>query len=123
MKDKRPKAIFLDIDGCIFPHPGHPNNHTTPPEELPILPGVIEKFNEWIMQEHKIILVTGRKECTRAETEAQLRRHGLVWDQLVMGVGGGVRVLINDKKPSHDGNTAYAYTVERNVGFKDLVIE
>lgn len=116
MTDKRPKAIFLDIDGCIFKHPGHPNNHTTPLSELELLNGVKDAFNNWIMKEHKIILVTGRKECTRLETESQLRYHGLVWDQLIMGVGGGLRVLINDKKPTHDGDTATAYTLERNIG-------
>jgi len=122
MKDARPKAIFLDIDGCIFEHPGHPNNHTTPPEKLKILNGVKDKFNEWIMKEYKIILVTGRKECTRNETESQLRYHGLVWDQLIMGVGGGVRVLINDKKPTHDGDTATGITIDRNVGLSNITI-
>ena len=122
MKDARPKSIFLDIDGCIFEHPGHPNNHTTSPEKLKILDGVKEKFNEWIMKEYKIILVTGRKECTRIETESQLRYHGLVWDQLVMNVGGGVRVLINDKKPLHEGDTATGITIERNIGLTNFTV-
>jgi hypothetical protein len=122
MNDTRPKCIFLDIDGCIFEHPYHPNNHHVSPHNLKLLPGVVAKFNEWIMKEYKIILVTGRKECTRAETESQLRHYGLVWDQLVMGIGGGVRVLINDKKPNHSGNTADAITIERNVGMENIYV-
>lgn len=121
-KDQRPKSIFLDIDGCIFEHPGHPNNHTTLPSSIVLLNGVKEKFDEWIMKEYKIILVTGRKECTRIETETQLRNYGLVWDQLIMGVGGGIRVLINDKKPTHDGDTALSYTINRNEGLMSIDI-
>jgi len=120
--DQRPKTIFLDIDGCIFEHPGHPNNHITPPSTITLLNGVKEKFNEWIMKEYKIILVTGRKECARNETEAQLRYHGIVWDQLIMGVGGGIRVLINDKKPTHDGDTALSFTIDRNEGLTSLSV-
>ena len=74
------------------------------------------------MKEYKIILVTGRKECTRSETESQLRYHGLVWDQLVMGIGGGVRVLINDKKPLHEGDTATGITIERNIGLTNFTV-
>lgn len=116
MKDKRPHTIFLDIDGCIFEHPGNPNPHTVYPPKL--LDGVTEKLNEWVMNDYKIVLVTGRKECTRKETEDQLRYCGITWDHLIMGLGGGVRVLINDSKPNHKGNTAIAYTIKRNT--KDL---
>lgn len=118
--NERPLTIFLDIDGCILKHYSHPNGHTVPPEKTELLPGAKEKFNEWIMKEYKIILVTGRKECTRAETEAQLRYHGLVWDQLIMGIGGGRRVLINDTKPSTDLPTAKSFVIMRNVGLSSL---
>ncbi len=120
MKNIRPLTIFLDIDGCIFPHPGHPNNHLTPISEMYLLPGVKEKFNEWIMKDYKIILVTGRKECTRNETVTQLKNFGITWDQLIMGIGGGNRILINDTKPNSNENTATAYTIKRNQGMSEL---
>lgn len=122
MNDSRPKAIFVDIDGCILPHPGHPNPHITPLNEIKLLPGVKEKFNEWIMKEYKIILVTGRKKSTRKKTIQQLNHLGLVWDQLIMGIGGGIRVLINDKKPTHDGDTAISITINRNEGLSNINI-
>ena len=122
MSETRPLTIFLDIEGCMFPHPGHPNNHTTKPENLYLLDNVKEKFNEWIMKEYKIILVSGRKECTRKETEDQLRFFGLTWDQLILGVGGGIRVLINDKKPSTEKDTAIGITIRRNIGLQDINI-
>lgn len=122
MAETRPLTIFLDIDGCIFNHPGHPNNHTTNTNDLVLLDGVKEKFNEWIMKEYKIILVTGRKECTRTETENQLSHFGLVWDQLIMGLGGGIRALINDTKPSTIKDTALAITIPRNEGLRNVNI-
>lgn len=122
MAENRPLTIFLDIDGCIFEHPGHPNAHITKPEETKLLDGVKEKFIEWIMKEYKIILTSGRKECTRKETEDQLRYHGLCWDQLILGVGGGIRVLINDTKPSTTKDTAVAITIIRNEGLKKINI-
>ena len=33
-----------------------------------------------------------------------------------MGLGGGVRILINDRKPNGDKNTCYAVNVARNKG-------
>ena len=41
---------------------------------------------------------------------------GIVYDQLIMGVGGGPRVLINDLKPGKDFNTATAFNLKRNTG-------
>jgi hypothetical protein len=43
----------------------------------------------------------------------------IFYDQLIMGVGGGVRHLVNDKKP--DGTpTAFAHNLTRNEGIGGL---
>ncbi len=113
----RPKTIFLDIDGCILPHPGHPNNHIY--DNLTPLEGVKTTLDKWIMKDYKIILVTGRKECVREETIKQLKQHGITWDQLIMGVGGGTRILINDTKPNGE-ESAKAFVIKRNEGLNQL---
>ena len=115
------KTIFLDIDGCIFKHKGNLSNQILEITEL--LPGVTEKINEWNAEDHKIILVTGRKESMRKFTEEQLLKHGIFYDQLIMGITGGERVLINDTKPTKKLiPTAVAITVERNKGLKSIII-
>ena len=49
----------------------------------------------------------------------QLANMNIFYDQLIMGVGGGVRHLVNDKKP--DGTlTAFAHNLTRNEGIGDL---
>ena len=115
------KTIICDIDGTIFKY--SPTGHDAVANEEPeILPGVKEQFNAWEMAGHRIILITGRRESQRKDTEKQLREFGLFWDHLIMGVGGGDRVLINDKKPDSVRDTANAINLKRNEGIKNVKI-
>jgi hypothetical protein len=43
-----------------------------------------------------------------------------MWDQLIMGVGGGERVLINDKLKPQDQDRAIAINAITNKGFLDI---
>jgi hypothetical protein len=88
-----------------------------------LLPGVQEKFNEWDGKGYNIVLTTGRKESARSHTEDQLRKAGLFWDHLIMGLGGGPRVLINDVKPyDPDTPTAVAINLERDKGLGEVEV-
>ena|SRR5581483_9684758 len=120
MVKMRPKSIFLDIDGTVFVHHGSLSDQISKAPVL--LSGVKEKFSEWESKGYLIILVTGRKESMRSLTEKQLADHGLFFDQLIMGIGGGVRVLINDLKSDATYETAIAVNVERNKGIADVDI-
>ncbi len=109
----RPKTIICDIDGVIFKHTGDISKvHLKKPE---ILRGALEQFKKWDIENCNIILMTGRRESVRKETEKQLSNAGIFYDKLIMGVGGGVRVLINDRKPNGDFTTK-TYCLERNKG-------
>ena len=111
------KTIFLDIDGTIIKHPGDYCLIFKNADKNKLLPGVKEMFLEWEREGSFIILTTGRKECLRELTEKQLLSHGLFWDMLIMGIGNGPRLLINDLKP--DGRVAgFAINVERNKGLR-----
>lgn len=114
----KPKTIFCDIDGTIIKHV-HRFSHVGINPAIP-LPGVIEKFNEWDSKGHKIILTTARKESARSVTEKQLNEIGLCWDQLIMGVSSGERILINDKYLSKDIDRASAVNVLTDSGFKKI---
>lgn len=112
------KTIFLDIDGCIFKHKGNLSTQIIETEEL--LDGVIEKINEWDANGYKIIFVTGRKESMRKFTEKQLLKYGIFYDQLIMGVNRGERILINDSKPNSNMITARAIQIPRNEGLSKI---
>jgi len=51
----------------------------------------------------------------RDVTVKQLSYAGVVYDQLVMGIGGGSRVLINDLRANGD-QSAFVYQPKRNEG-------
>ena len=74
--------------------------------KMKLLKGTVEKLNEWDSKGYNIILVTGRKESMRKQTIEQLSDAGIIYDQLIMGIGGGSRVLINDFKKDSDVPTA-----------------
>jgi mannose-6-phosphate isomerase len=112
------KTIFCDIDGTIFKHKGDIYKNIL--EESDILDGVIDKFKEWDKNNYKIILTTGRKESSREQTIEQLKKFGINYDQLIMGLSNGDRILINDKKEKGIEYTAYAYNLVRNEGMKNI---
>lgn len=110
------KTLFIDIDGCLIAHKG---NLTDEPE---ILPGVTDKLNEWDASGYKIILTTGRKESMRKITEEQLIKVGIFYDQLIMGINRGERIIINDKKPGIEMTVCSAIEVNRNEGLVNIEI-
>jgi len=114
------KTIFIDIDGVLLRHFGNLSKQITTPLEL--LPGVIDKLNEWELEGHRIILITGRKESMRKITEDQLFQFGIFYDQLVMGLPRGERIIINDKKPGNEMSTCRAIEIKRNDGIGEIKI-
>jgi ribonucleotide monophosphatase NagD (HAD superfamily) len=115
----RPKTILCDIDGTLIKHCGDICNQHLVRENV-LLDKTLDKLREWDLKGYKIILITGRRESTRAETEKQLSHLGIIYDQLVMGVTGGIRVLINDTKPNDDTPTSIAVNVKRNQGIGEI---
>ena len=117
--DIRPKTIICDIDGTLIKH--YPPTKNTKPDTTILLPGTIEKLSEWDAKGYNIILITGRRESMRKSTEKQLADIGIFYDHLIMGIGGGTRVLINDNKPN--GNiAALCINLERDKGINDIIL-
>ena len=50
----------------------------------------------------------------------QMQKAGINYDQLIMGFGGGDRVLINDRKLNSGRDTAYVINLERDTGIEDV---
>jgi len=116
----RPATIICDIDGTLTWHVDS-YHASMSSHQMELLSGTIEKLLEWEKKGYHIILLTGRKESLRDVTIKQLSDVGIFYDQLIMGVGGGPRYLINDCKPNGD-NSAYAFNIERNKGIVDINI-
>jgi hypothetical protein len=121
MDDPRPKTILLDIDGVILRQYGGLDEQML--RDPKILPGVTKRLHEWDCLGYNLILCTGRRESMRKRTEEQLAACGIYYDQLVMGLGGGVRVLINNDKSSFPGlETAVGITIPKNEGLDNVKI-
>jgi hypothetical protein len=114
----RPKTIFLDIDGTLIEHSENISEQFTKTPKL--LEGTLEKLAEWDKMGYNIILTTGRREGVRDLTIKQLSELGIFYDQLIMGIGGGIRVLINDRKKDKNYDTAIAINLNRNEGIKSI---
>ena len=113
-----PKTIFCDLDGTLVKH-SNPIDIQNPDYELVVLPGVREKLIELDTKGYHVIITTGRKESAKEATIIQMQRAGINYNQLIMGFGGGDRILINDRKLNSDRDTAYVINVDRNKGLID----
>ena len=118
--DKRPITIFCDLDATLVRHSGDLISQVKEPLEL--LEGTLDKLKIWERNGYKIIITTGRKESMRRRTIEQLEEAGIFYDQLIMGIGGGKRVLINDRKPDSNEDTAIAINITRHEGIKNINI-
>lgn len=119
--ENRPKTIFCDIDGTLIRH-RKPSDIASKKNKVELLPGVLEKLNEWDRKGYNIILTTGRKESLRKITIEELSKLGIIFDQLIMGIGGGQRVLINDLKEYSETPTAMSFNLKRNLGIGNVNI-
>jgi hypothetical protein len=120
MEEITTKTLFLDIDGTLVHHE-NPSVTSKPDHEMVVLEGTVDKILQWNKKGYTIILTTGRKESNREITVKQLQKAGIFYDQLIMGIGRGPRVVINDIKPN-GMTTAYSINLERNKGIKDINI-
>ena len=116
----RAKTILCDIDGTLIKqyNKGISQQGTDSP---PILDGTINKINEWEGKGYCIVLTTARPESLRVFTCLQLRKRGIFFHQLVMGVTPGIRVLINDRSNNGE-DKARAINVDRNKGIANVEI-
>lgn len=119
--DHRPYTIFCDIDGTLTKQ-ATASEVANPEFVLELLPGVIQKLKEWDQKGYNIILTTGRKESMRFSTESQLKRAGIFYDKLIMGIGGGKRFLINNFKIDSDIPYAISINIPINTGLLDIEI-
>lgn len=108
------KTFFIDIDGTLLKHIEDFENIYNY-ETLDALPGAREMTSRWHCEGHMIILTTARAESLREITVKQLANAGVVYDLLLMGLGAGKRVIINDRMNEGWESKAVAYNITRNV--------
>lgn len=106
-------TYFIDIDGTILEHlPNFLDVLST--ETIKALPQAAEKIMQFHCRGDMVILTTARPESLRKITEIQLANASIAYDRLIMGIGQGRRIVVNDVPEGID-TKATAYNVLRNV--------
>ena len=117
-REQNYKTIFTDIDGTLIEQVRFED---LDPNIVNVLPGVKEKMTEWVNAGHYIVLTTARPEELREVTKLQMLNAGILYHQLVMGIGREERILINNNsKGEPDNHRAMAVPVLRDGGFTNL---
>ena len=117
-REQNYKTIFSDIDGTLIEQVRFEDLDAN---VVNVLPGVAEKMNEWYEAGHYIVLTTARPDYLRLVTTLQMKKAGIRYHQLVMGIGREERILINNNsKGEPDNHRALAVPVARDGGFANL---
>ena len=108
------KTLFVDIDGCIV---GASSNYMKPfLGETQALKENIEALNNlYDSGKVTVVMTTARFEKYRELTKNQLKREGLKYHKLIMGLPHTKRIVINDFAPSNQDPSCEAINLPRNV--------
>ena len=116
---KKKCAIFCDIDGTLIKYREFSTYKSTKAEPIT---NTIKEINRAFNKGHNIILTTARPEYLRFHTLRELNKLNIQYHMLLMSIGRGPRILINDSKLSNKSKT-YAINVERDIGMSSTDIE
>ena len=115
---KKAGTMFCDLDGTIILHEDSPSTLG-----IKILEGAQSKLKDWKSKGYYIVLTTARSPVNEDYLKGELARHNIPYDELIMGLSSGPRIVINDRKPSDFLKpSAMAFEVERNTGVGNLHI-
>lgn len=116
---KKKCAIFCDIDGTLIKYREFSTYKSTKAEPIT---NTIKEINRAFNKGHNIILTTARPEYLRFHTLRELNKLNIQYHMLLMSIGRGPRILINDNKLSNK-SSAYAINIERDIGMSSTDIE
>ena len=116
---KKKCAIFCDIDGTLIKYREFSTYKSTKAEPIT---NTIKEINRAFNKGHNIILTTARPEYLRFHTLRELNKLNIQYHMLLMSIGRGPRILINDNKLSNK-SSAYAINVERDIGMSSVDVE
>tara|TARA_B100000700_G_scaffold66069_1_gene72893 strand:- start:2429 stop:3490 length:1062 start_codon:yes stop_codon:yes gene_type:complete len=114
-------TLFVDIDGVLVNNSSAYFNPTWGSTE-----GISENINTinslYESGRSKIILTTSRKTSSKKKTEAQLKRVGLKYHQIIYDLFHCKRIIINDYAPTNPYKSCESINIPRNSNtLKDLI--
>jgi hydroxymethylpyrimidine pyrophosphatase-like HAD family hydrolase len=120
-KTTKNPTFFVDIDGTLVQYRKFNELSTsilTPIQE------VIDTINEYYDNGSHIVITTARPEEYETFTKDELEKIGVKYHQIIMGIGRGTRVVLNDKDPENpDIPRALGINLNRDLGWEGLNIK
>lgn len=110
------KTYFVDIDGTIIKYRAFSDLKTIKP--VPVQ-DVIDFLNkEKTINGAYIVITSARPKVLEAHTKKELKQVGIKYDALLLGVGRGARIVVNDIPQGSTEKKALGLNLIRNKGLK-----
>jgi hydroxymethylpyrimidine pyrophosphatase-like HAD family hydrolase len=115
-------TIFIDLDGTlIFHNSGLSLDGKSIGKVVPIDINIFDKLTKFQKSGGKVIVTTARPANSNSSLISQIESFNFKPDQIIFGLTGGQRLLVNDIKPTAPHNrSALSVNIARNSG--DFVI-
>lgn len=111
-------TFFVDIDGTLVKYRNFKDLSTA---KLEPIQEVVDFINKSYNEGSHIVITTARPEEYRLFTKQELNDIGVKYHQIIMGLGRGTRIVINDKDPDKPNiDRAVGLNLTRNEGFKNI---
>jgi ribonucleotide monophosphatase NagD (HAD superfamily) len=113
-------TFFVDIDGTIVKYRKFSELSTA---VLTPIQDVIDFLNKSYDEGAHIVITTARPPQYELFTKQELEKLGVKYHQMIMGIGRGTRVVLNDKDPEMpDLPRAWGINFTRDKGLQDIEI-
>ena len=113
-------TLFVDIDGTLVKY--RKFNELAESTLMPIQ-DVIDYVNSHYDAGSVIVITTARPESYRLFTKQELEKLGVKYSQLIMEMGRGTRVILNDIDPENpELPRAIGINLQRDGGLKEIEI-
>lgn len=113
-------TLFVDIDGTLVKYRKFSELHES---VLTPIQDVIDYVNSHHDNGSVVVITTARPESYRLFTKQELEKIGVRYSQLIMEMGRGTRVILNDIDPDNQElPRAIGINLERDGGLRDITI-
>lgn len=111
-------TLFVDIDGTLVVYRKFSELATA---VLTPIQDVIDLVNNYYDNGSHIVITSARPQEYESFTKQELEKIGVKYHQILMGIGRGTRVVLNDKDPENpDLPRAVGINLNRDKGIEGL---
>ena len=111
-------TFFVDIDGTLVKYRKFAELENSVLEPIQ---DVIDTINNYYEQGAHIVITSARPDSYELFTKQELETIGVKYHQLILGLGRGTRVVINDNDPQNpEISRSLGVNLNRDMGWEEL---